>query len=62
MDRASEDESGKRLRYARKGEGKLTYPSTYAKCQFLHVFCDSFVCYILLLYFVVCGVDFITVL
>ena len=39
-------------------EGGLTHGSTYAKRNFLHLFCDIFICWKFLPYFVVNGVDF----
>ena len=41
-----------------QGGGGLTHGSTYAKTSLLHVFCDIFICWKLLPYFVVFGVDF----
>ena len=48
----------KSVRHVYKGRGAYTWKYVRKNAPFLHVFCDSFICWKLLPYFVVFGVDF----
>ena len=46
------------VRHVHKGEGAYTWKYVRKNVPFLHVFCDIFICWRLLPYFVVFGIDF----